>query len=247
MRLKKNLHWLLENPIAHRGLHDTIHPENSLGAIARAAESGFPVEVDVQATRDGNAVVFHDWELGRLTGKQGLVKDHSWDALRRLALAGSSFCIPSLGQALERLEGRSGLVVEIKNRSTAGTLERAIAAAIQATDTPVAVMSFNVASVVWFRRFHPEIPCGQLACRFDTDPMPSWKKFLLSRYAFWVRPDFAGHRWQDLPARSLFGRPLGIPVLAWTVRSPREEHQARLHADNIIFEGYHPNPKSPHA
>lgn len=56
---------------AHRGLHGPGVPENSLPAFRRAARKGVGVELDVQLTRDGVPVVFHDKSLLRMCGWTG--------------------------------------------------------------------------------------------------------------------------------------------------------------------------------
>lgn len=53
---------------AHRGLHGAGASENSLEAFEAACQAGFGVELDVQLSRDGVAVVFHDDTLFRMTG-----------------------------------------------------------------------------------------------------------------------------------------------------------------------------------
>ena len=61
--------WLTARPIAHRGLHDRAasRPENTLAAARAAVAGGFAIECDVQLSADGEAMVFHDAALGRLT------------------------------------------------------------------------------------------------------------------------------------------------------------------------------------
>ena len=90
--------WLTSTPIAHRGLHETAAgaPENSLAAFARAAEAGYPIELDVQISRDGAAVVFHDDTLERMTGNKGKVSRRSAAELTQLSLLGSDQGIPLL-------------------------------------------------------------------------------------------------------------------------------------------------------
>ena len=65
--------WLRSQPIAHRGLHDESRGivENSLSAFRAAAEAGYPIELDVQLSSDGEAMVFHDPFLDRVTGAKG--------------------------------------------------------------------------------------------------------------------------------------------------------------------------------
>ena len=58
--MNQPLDWLCERPIAHRGLHN-LHagiPENSLAAFAAAVADGYSMELDVQASADGQAMVF---------------------------------------------------------------------------------------------------------------------------------------------------------------------------------------------
>ena len=53
---------------AHRGLHDVQRniPENSMAAFSKAVENGYGIELDVQLTKDGVPVIFHDGKTGRL-------------------------------------------------------------------------------------------------------------------------------------------------------------------------------------
>ena len=62
---------------AHRGLHtkDKTVPENSLPAFRAAAEAGYGVELDIQLSRDGQVVVFHDDTLDRVCGVHGRVDE----------------------------------------------------------------------------------------------------------------------------------------------------------------------------
>ena len=84
--------WLMRTPIAHRGLHAARdgRPENSLAAFAHACALGFPAELDVRLTRDGEVVVFHDRALRRLTGAAGRVEDRAAAELRALRLLGTA-------------------------------------------------------------------------------------------------------------------------------------------------------------
>ena len=89
-------------PIAHRGLHDVQagRPENSLAAVRAAVDVGYGIEIDVQMSADGHAMVFHDDTLDRLTAKAGPIVAHTAEALGRIMLSGSDQTIPTLAQVL---------------------------------------------------------------------------------------------------------------------------------------------------
>lgn len=237
-------HWLVERPFAHRGLHGPDCPENSLAAILRAVEAGFPLEIDVQATREGVPVVIHDWTLERLAGREGRISEMRLEDLRRARLLGTEEGIPTLQEILEAVNGRVALLIEIKNRGLTGHVENGTANLLRDYQGLFAIQSFNMWTVHWFRTYCPEILRGQLSCQFNTDPMAAWKKVILSHYGMnWLtRPHFLAHRWQDLPSPipSLSRRLFGLPLLAWTVKSPEEQATATRRADNFIFENYIP-------
>ena len=78
--------------IAHRGFHDNRSecPENSLPAFERAIEMGYGIELDVQLTKDGVPVVFHDWDLKRAAGVDRKIRDCTFEELQSYRLFGSS-------------------------------------------------------------------------------------------------------------------------------------------------------------
>ena len=237
--------WLVARPIAHRGLHDEERPENSLSAIEAALQHRFPIEIDVQVSADGRAVVFHDWNLARLTGFDSRVKMTSAAAIAKLRLAGGSERIPLLEDVLDLIRGREGVIIEIKNRKRPTALEPAVSRILRNYQGDVAIHSFNPFSLGWFRRNHPELCRGQISCSFDTDDMAGWKKVILAQYGMnWMsRPHFISHHWKQLPAimPALLSRLLRMPLLTWTVRSAKEQASALRYADNVFFETYIPS------
>ena len=247
--------WITERPIAHRGLHDAQAgvPENSLAALHAAAEAGWPIELDARLLADGNVAVFHDHTLARMTGDGRRTDECSADEIEPLRLAGSDQRIPLLPEAVACIAGRVGLLIELKNPSrTDRSLERAVARIMTDYAGSWAVVSFNPFSLRWFRRHLPQVPRGQLACNFNKlheeleVPLPQWKRTALAMGMLdgLSRPAFIGYHAGSLPVWSLARkRAAGLTVLAWTIRSESEEAHARRHADNIIFEGYRPDPR----
>jgi glycerophosphoryl diester phosphodiesterase len=235
--------WLRQRPVAHRGLHDAARPENSPAAFEAAAQAGFPIELDVHLTADGAAVVFHDEDLLRMTGRAGRVADATLAELRALPLLGTAERIPSLDDVLARVHGRVPLLVELKARAPYGPLEQAVRDALRRHPGAHAVQSFDPWSLVWLRRHAPELPRGMLSCDFADEDLPAHQKVLLRNLVLapHVRPSFIGYDLHALPHWAPMRlRALGLPLLAWTVRSAEDLVRARALVDNVIFEHVRP-------
>jgi len=88
----------LTRPIAHRGLHDAScgRPENSLAAFRAAIAAGYGIELDVQMSLDGAAMVFHDYHLGRLTDQTGPIAQRRAADLAGITLSGGQDSIADL-------------------------------------------------------------------------------------------------------------------------------------------------------
>lgn len=243
----------LSRPIAHRALHDRAagRPENSRAAMRAAIEHGYGIECDLQLSADGVAMVFHDAELVRLTGEDGLVRERTAKELGRLRLRHGDEGVPTLREMLDLVAGRVPLLIEVKDQTRTlgpvnGVLEEAAARELRGYEGPVAVMSFNPHSVIALRDLAPEVPRGLVTCDFDPsdhDWAPAGPERLehLRRIEDYDAAGacFVSHDATDLRrARVAELKARGAHVLCWTIRSPEAERLARAVADNITFEGY---------
>lgn len=237
--------WITEVPLAHRGLHGPDAPENSLAAFQRAVDAGVGVELDVHLCLDGHAVVAHDADLERVTGRPGVVAELTCEQLAaRPLLGGGGAGVPALHDALDVLAGRVPVMVELKSFDrTVGPLERAVLDAITGYPGGVAVASFNPVSVDWFRANARGVARGQTAATFRDGSMPRWlapllRSMVLNRR---TRPHYVSYELAGLPNRWADAwRTRGLPLVTWTVRTPQELARARELADNVIFEGIAP-------
>ncbi|WP_207101072.1 glycerophosphodiester phosphodiesterase family protein [Paracoccus shandongensis] len=239
----------LSTPIAHRGLHGPGIPENSLAAAQAAIDAGYGIELDIQPAKGGTPMVFHDYDLARLTGGPGLVADFDPDALAVQRLLGSDQPVPTLRQFLDLVAGRVPLLVEIKDQDMSlgpniGLLHKAVADALQGYGGPVAVMSFNPHVVAAFHRLAPHVPVGLTTCGYDEADWPGIPEATRSHLAGINDFNesgacFVSHDKNDLANPRLDAlKAQGVPILCWTIRSAAEEALARRVADNITFEGY---------
>jgi glycerophosphoryl diester phosphodiesterase len=247
----------LRIPIAHRGLHDRGRGvvENSRAAVSAAIEAGYAIEIDVQEAACGEAMVFHDDTLPRLTEASGLLRDHAAEALGAVRLRGSDETIPTLQEILALVAGRVPLLVEIKDQTGVlgpeiGPLETRVAECLAAYPGPVAAMSFNPHSVAAFAAGAPKVPRGLTSSAFDDGDwaLPDYRRAELASLADAERVGacFVSHDHRDLdnPALARLAA-AGIPILCWTIRSPEEERAARRVARNVTFEGYRPAIPAP--
>lgn len=238
-------------PIAHRGLHKAGVPENSIAAFRAAIEAGYGIECDIQHVADGTPIVFHDYDLSRLSGNEAFVADLSLDELENMALQRTEERIPTLAAVLKEVAGRVPLLIEIKDQDgrlgdNIGDLQDRVAELLTDYEGPVAVMSFNPEAVAAFHEKAPDIPVGLTTCAFDEDEWPALDAESREKLAQIKDYDRAGacfisHDRTDLrnPAVTRL-KSAGVPILCWTIRTPEEEETARDVADNITFEGYLP-------
>ena len=241
----------LARPIAHRALHDADdgRPENSLAAVHAAIEAGYGIEIDLQLSGDGKAMVFHDYQLDRMTGESGIVRARTAEELSQVTLAGCNECIPELSEVLDVVEGQVPLLIELKDQDGAlgpdvGPLEKAVADALVGYKGDVAVMSFNPNSVLMLRTRLPNTPRGHTT--EDFVQADDWDNLLTRRQELNEIGDFEAadacvisHNHRHLSMGRVKNlKDDGAAILCWTVESPEDEAEARRIADNVTFEGY---------
>ena len=241
----------LARPIAHRGYHDKTvgRIETSPTAFAAAMEAGYGIELDLQLSRDGGAMVFHDDLLDRLTAETGPVRDRDAKALQSIVLKGGADTIPTLAQVLVQVGGAVPLLIELKDQhgemgDTDGALEQATADALSSYGGPVALMSFNPNMVRRIGALCPDIPRGLISSawrKIDEPQVPVDTRARLAGIPDFetVGASFLSHDVTNLSAPRVEQlKAQGATILCWTVRSAAQEHEARNVADNITFEGY---------
>ncbi|WP_375279322.1 glycerophosphodiester phosphodiesterase family protein [Pseudooctadecabacter sp.] len=238
----------LARPIAHRALHDDKWAENSAEAVQAAVAEGYGIEVDIQPSKDGVPMVFHDYDMARLTGESGPIAGKTAAELALIPLSGGG-TIPTLAQVLEIVDGAVPLLIEIKDQDgglgpSVGPLEQAVCAVLDGYKGDVALMSFNPHAVAACAKYAPDRPLGLTTCPYPPEDWPTVPSAVRHEQA--TIPDFdrvgacfISHQQDDLNSPHVARlRALDVPVLCWTIKSPQMEAEARKIADNITFEGY---------
>ena len=228
---------------AHRGLHraDRSVPENSLEAFRLAGEAGYGAELDVQLSKDGQVVVFHDDTLDRVCSVHGRVDAFPYDQLQQMSLCGTEQHIPLFSQVLEVFGGRGPLVVELKTGPRNKELCEKTLALLEGYRGKVCIESFDPRIVAWFRRHAPQLLRGQLAApmeEYTKDGRGKAQAFILSRCLlnFLARPQFIAYKIGPRPLIVRLSELLGALKFGWT--SHGQENEAGR--DGVIFEFYRP-------
>ena len=231
---------------AHRGLYelDQTVPENSLPAFRRAVEAGFGAELDVQRTRDGQIVIFHDDSMGRACGVDRPIRDLTYAELQGFPLFGTEERIPLFSDVLRVFDGKQPLIVELKYSPDWVPLCEATRAMLDEYGGPACVESFHPAMVRWFRKHDPKRLRGQLseAARFSKKTLPLPLAFAMSRLFSncLTRPQFIAYRVGPKPLSVRAAERMGAMKVLWTAREP-EQHARRMKENHaVIFEGYRP-------
>ena len=234
--------WLVERCIAHRGLHNSENPENSLGAFSNAIKQGYPIELDVHMISDGTIVVFHDESLSRVTGKDGYLKNLTKEDLKDYHLFNTDYVIPTFDEVLQLVNGQVPILIEIKNKGKVGDLESVLLKTLQDYKGDYAIQSFNPFVLEWFKNNAPEIIRGQLAGYFKGEKLSFVKKFALKRMLLNKKvscPDFISYDAQNVPNRFV-NKYKKLPLLVWCVRNQQEYLKVVKYCDNVIFENFEP-------
>jgi glycerophosphoryl diester phosphodiesterase len=242
-----DLDWLIARPLAHRGLHDDQNGiiENTPSAFAAAIAARYGIECDLQISGDGEAMVYHDDTLGRLTETSGRLDAMTAAELKRVTFRATRDRMMTLGELCDFVAGGVALLIELKSpRAGDRRLATRAAKVLSGYAGQAAVMSFEPAQIVELGRIAPRLPRGMAVRKHawsDAFAAPGRSMAALA-HVLTARPQFVAYLVSNLPAllpaltRSVFG----LPLPAWTVRSADDREKAARYADQMIFEGFRP-------
>lgn len=235
------LSWFLNTPIAHRGLHDDIIPENSMPAFEKAVNLGLNIEIDVHLTKDNVLVVFHDDNLKRICGIDKAVKDCTIDEIKTYHLKDTDCTIPTLDEFLQLVDGKVGILCEVKGINPLDTsIAKATIERFKSYNGNVALQSFNFGAVICFRKDGGR-PFGQLITwgwgNAEKCSKMNWMgKLHVCKLS---KPQFIAYDVRScLDAQKYLNKQKqkGKPIILWTINTPEKLDLAKKIADNFIFE-----------
>src|ERR1700743_736773 len=198
-------------------------------AAAKAAIAGnVAMECDIQLTSDGEAMVHHDDELGRLAEGSGALLTKTAAELQAIRFKNTDERMMTLADLCTLVAGRVPVVIEVKSHFDGDRkLVKRMAEVLSAYSGPVVGMSFDPDQVMALRELLPSRPRGIVAERDYTAedwaeaPPAQRREMTPLRHFFRTRPDFVAYWVDDLPSAApwLARNLLGCPLLTSTVRT----------------------------
>jgi glycerophosphoryl diester phosphodiesterase len=175
-------------------------------------------------------MVFHDADLRRLCGTDERVDayDSSW--LAGQLLLGTDETVPTLGDVLHKWSAHLPLLIECKTLgNNAPDLAGAVASALRDCPRTAGIMSFDPSISRWLSAHHPDLPRGLVV---DAD----WPTDFRSQVVDRARPQFLASDVRLLGDPWTASMRDRMPVYSWTIRTPEQRAQAKVHADALIWE-----------
>jgi len=203
------------NKIAHRGMFDNIKiPENSIKAFKKSLKYNYPIELDVQLTKDNVLVIFHDDNLLRMTGVNKILEDLTFDEIRKLKLLNTNEYIPTLDEVLNLVDNKVLLDIEIKNTKRFKLLCDLLKDKLANYDNYI-LKSFNPRIVRYLKKNNPNIEVGYLL----SDKYKYLSNSLLIKYS---KADFLSISKKLLNLKKFKKLKNKYQILIWTIKDKDE-------------------------
>ncbi|HAX02342.1 MAG: hypothetical protein A2Y45_03515 [Tenericutes bacterium GWC2_34_14] len=248
-KMLKDLSWLHDFHIAHRGLHskDGLIPENSKSAFDLALKAGYAIECDVNVLKDGTAVVFHDHTLKRLSDDHRLLSEVNWSDVENIHLGKTTEKIVRFDSFLKDVNGQTPLLIELKPHGNTKLLCQSVMMSLKDYQGQFAIFSFHPKVVYYLKKHHPEVIRGQIAESFRQDTrMPKMVKWMMKKMIFNVitKPDFISYGIKDLPNKQLDRlKQKGLTIISYAAQSQAQLDFVKSHYHNVVFEYFTPTKK----
>lgn len=234
------MNWNRYKYIAHRGLYDRIDtPENSIKAFENAMEKGYAIELDINMSKDGYLVVFHDNNLKRMTGIKADITSLELSEIKKQKLLGSDNNIPTFEDVLLLINGRVPLMIEVKTNERYKELLLKLMTILEKYDGEYVIESFDPRIIYWLRKNYPQVVRGQIAGRRIVVVKNKALRWLLGIMAFniFTKPHFVSYLFTQIDEKFYQKqKKKGRKIAAWTIKDNNEYEKIKKYCDMVIFE-----------
>ena len=216
----KNVKFLKDNLIMHRGLHTKLIPENTLLSFIRAMDYGYTIELDIHILKDDTIVVYHDFNLNRLTGVNKIIETLNYPQLSNIKIA-NNYHIPTLSKVMNIINGKVPLLIEIKTIENNVNFYKKLIELLDNYNGLFAIQSINPLVIDYFYHHKKEYPVGLIIYN-------ELNYILLKKYKKMI--DFIALNKKHLPMKSK------KIVIGWTIKNMKELDKYIDMCDNLIVE-----------
>ena len=229
--------WLFSRPIAHRGLWNESITENSISAYQNAIDNGYPIEIDVFSSLDGVLYCFHDDDLKRMCGVNGLIYNTESSVINALSINEKGEKIPTFKEVLDLVNGQVPLLIEIKNQPDKKIVEKVLLE-LYGYGGDFAIQSFNPRYLITLRKLAPYITCGLLTTREDKNlvgvPLPIKIALKHACLVNKIKPDFISISL----CSDLLKKLKKYKTIRWTLTDKETAEKVIANGENVIFEKF---------
>lgn len=240
--------WIIDKYIVKDGVVDEALTENTLSAYDITIKNKYALTIPVKMIDDGSLICFGHSSLSKvISTESGYINKLTLDELKKYNLNENGDKIPTLKEALEHIDGKIPLILDIKNDGMVGKFEESVISMIDGYIKThkgygkIAIMSTNPYTLEYFLNNYPYVTRILKSGKFDNKmygSIPTKKLTKLKLYNI-TEADFICYSHNDLPYRKIKKhKPAG--VIAHTVYNQNQYIRVAPYCDNIIFSGFKP-------
>ena len=218
--IMKNIDFLKRSLIAHRGLHNSQIPENTLPAFVKCVDKNYIIELDIHILSDNTIVVYHDHNLKKLTGVNKVIETLTYAQLSSIKID-KKYTIPTLKQVMHIVNGKVPILIEIKDVDNNNKFEEELVKILDNYKGEFAIQSTNPFVIDWFYKNRKDYVIGLIVFN-------DLNYKLVKRYV--KKIDFISVYKKQLPFK------INKLVLGWTIRKQSEYEKYKHLCDNLICE-----------
>ena len=216
----KDISFLKSSLIAHRGVHNSNIPENTLSAFVKCVDKNYIIELDIHILTDNTIVIYHDHNLKKLTGVNKVIEMLSYAQLSKIKI-NKKYTMPTLNQLLHILDGEVPVLIEIKDMNNNSKFEEELVKILDNYNGKFAIQSMNPFVIDWFYKNRKDYVIGLIIFN-------DLNYNLLKKYT--KKIDFISVYKKQLPFKTK------LLTLGWTIRKESEYKKYVKLCDNLICE-----------
>lgn len=216
----KNIDFLKSNLIAHRGLHTSNTIENTIPAFIKAMNKNLIIELDIHILKDDTIVIYHDFDLKRLTNVNKIIEKLTYPQLSKIKIK-NKYQIPTLIQVMNIIKGKVPILIEIKTIENNINFYKKLSEILDNYKGHFAIQSINPKVMQWFHKNKKQYPIGLIIFN-------DLNYKILKKYTKMI--DFISIYKKHLPFKSK------KMVIGWTIKNIKELNKYLPISDNLIVE-----------